>query len=401
MKINLKDEKVKKKIGKSVESVVIGAIVITTILCMVIVYMYQSTKSWKHSKLNTSYADAPAEFVSNQISEDIVGDIEKLTDVQHELDKIAETGDITSKSQKIYDKAEETLKKLSITSGDSFENVKRLKLYIDISNFIQSAYDNPDSEKLQSLVGTQSREVLDHDRDIDKKFMKKLDTIVEDYVQLNDFLNNTLTKIGKVEDNNLVIFNYITNIGEVETGLNSLSKFPKINELSKLIHKDISRVFTNNRELKEQLDWLQAKAKLDRLNGEYQKLSEIKTLRDAKRLGYTLNQQYSRDGYELSDDSEVSSFYYQGRFVDKSNYALKGLKLTVTIDPKWDKSTKVVEKEPSFEEKLEQSTDSVDQDKDKDKNRTEIPPKEDKPEKDNQRNTNQQNNSNATTTTRR
>lgn len=361
--------------------------------------MYQSTKSWKHSKLNTSYADAPAEFVSNQISEDIVGDIEKLTDVQHELDKIAETGDITSKSQKIYDKVEETLKKLSITSGDSFENVKRLKLYIDISNFIQSAYDNPDSEKLQSLVGTQSREVLDHDRDIDKKFLKKLDTVVEDYVQLNDFLNNTLTKIGKVEDNNLVIFNYITNIGEVETGLNSLSKFPKINELSKLIHKDITRVFTNNRELKEQLDWLQAKAKLDRLNGEYQKLSEIKTLRDAKRLGYTLNQQYSRDGYELSDDSEISSFYYQGRFVDKSNYALKGLKLTVTIDPKWDKSTKVVEKEPSFEEKLEQSTDSVDQDKDK--NRTEIPPKEEKFERNNQRNTNQQNNSNTTTTTRR
>ena len=399
MKINLKDEKVKKKIGKSVESVVIGAIVITTILCMVIVYMYQSTKSWKHSKLNTSYADAPAEFVSNQISEDIVGDIEKLTDVQHELDKIAETGDITSKSQKIYDKAEETLKKLSISSGESFENVKRLKLYIDISNFIQSAYDNPDSEKLQSLIGTQSREVLDHDRDIDKKFMKKLDTVVEDYVRLNDFLNNTLTKIGKVEDGSLVVFNYITNIGEVETGLNSLSKFPKINELSKLIHKDISRVFTNNRELKEQLDWLQAKAKLDRLNGEYQKLSEIKTLRDAKRLGYTLNQQYSRDGYELSDDSEISSFYYQGRFVDKSNYALKGLKLTVTIDPKWDKSTKVVEKEPSFEEKLEQSTDSVDQDKDK--NRTEIPPKEEKFERNNQRNTNQQNNSNTTTTTRR
>ena len=152
--------------------------------------------------------------------------------------------------------------------------------------------------------------------------MKKLDTVVEDYVRLNDFLNNTLTKIGKVDDNNLVIFNYITNIGEVETGLNSLSKFPEIN-----------------------------------------------------------------------------SFYYQGRFVDKSNYALKGLKLTVTVDPKWDKSTKVVEKEPSFEEKLEQSTDSVDQDKDK--NRTEIPPKEDKPERNNQRNTNQQNNSNATTTTRR
>ena len=158
-------------------------------------------------------------------------------------------------------------------------------------------------------------------------------------------------------------------------------------------------MFTNNRELKEQLDWLQAKAKLDRLNGEYQKLSEIKTLRDAKRLGYTLNQQNSRDGYELSDDSEISSFYYQGRFVDKSNYALKGLKLTVTIDPKWDKSTKVVEKEPSFEEKLEQSTDSVDQDKDK--NRTEIPPKEEKFERNNQRNTNQQNNSNTTTTTRR
>lgn len=330
---------------------------IIVVISMIIIYMYHSTKTWKQSKLNTTYAEAPAEFVSNSISDDIVSDIEVLSDVQQELNRIAETGDMTSKSQKVYDKARSTLEKLQITSGESYDNTNRLKLYLDIKGFIDSAYNNPDSQKLQDLLGQITREVLDHDRDIDKKMASKLDTVVSDYVQLNDFLNNTLTKIGKVDHKELVIFNYVTNLGEVETKLNELSKFPKIAELKKLINKDITSIFDNNKAFKERLDWLQAKTKLDKLNGSYTKLSDIKTLKDAKRMGYTLKEQYSRDGYELDDESEISNFYYQGRIVSNSYYASDSVKLTVSVNPKWKK----VEGRDTrtFEERLEDYADKV------------------------------------------
>ena len=354
MKINLDT---KKKISKSVESFVMIGISIIVVISMIIIYMYHSTKTWKQSKLNTTYAEAPAEFVSNSISDDIVSDIEVLSDVQQELNKIAETGDVTSKSQKVYDKARSTLEKLQITSGESYDNTKRLKLYLDIKGFIDSAYNNPDSQKLQELLGQITREVLDHDRDIDKKMTSKLDMVVSDYVQLNDFLNNTLTKIGKVDQKELVIFNYVTNLGEVETKLNELSKFPKIAELKKLINKDITSIFDNNKAFKERLDWLQAKTKLDKLNGSYTKLSDIKTLKDAKRMGYALKEQYSRDGYELDDESEISNFYYQGRIVSNSYYASDSVKLTVSVNPKWKK----VERRDTrtFEERLEDYADKV------------------------------------------
>ena len=354
MKINLDT---KKKISKSVESFVMIGIGIIVVISMIIIYMYHSTKTWKQSKLNTTYAEAPAEFVSNSISDDIVSDIEVLSDVQQELNRIAETGDMTSKSQKVYDKARSTLEKLQITSGESYDNTNRLKLYLDIKGFIDSAYNNPDSQKLQDLLGQITREVLDHDRDIDKKMASKLDTVVSDYVQLNDFLNNTLTKIGKVDHKELVIFNYVTNLGEVETKLNELSKFPKIAELKKLINKDITSIFDNNKAFKERLDWLQAKTKLDKLNGSYTKLSDIKTLKDAKRMGYTLKEQYSRDGYELDDESEISNFYYQGRIVSNSYYASDSVKLTVSVNPKWKK----VEGRDTrtFEERLEDYADKV------------------------------------------
>ena len=337
MKINLKSKKAQKRISRSIESIVALSLLATIILSMLILYLYNSTKSWKHSRLNTAYADAPAEFVSNQVSEDIVGDIEILSSVQNELTKIEKNGDITSKSQKIYDSANSVLQKLKIDSGESYENTERLKTYIEINNFVNSAYKEPNADKLRDLISKQTRQVLDHDRDIDKKFLNKLDSVVQNYIKVNEFITNVLPALGNVKDNSLIVHNSVTTLGEFDAKISEVSIFPKMEELKKLIKKDIDKILDNNKELQEQLEWLKAKTKLDGLKGDYVHLSDIKTVKDAKERGYEVIDLDQKDDEELQDDSLIKSFHYDGNEIPSSRYALKTLKLQVKVDAKWKK----------------------------------------------------------------
>lgn len=337
MKINLKSKKAQKRISRSIESIVALSLLVTIVLSMLILYLYNSTKSWKHSKLNTAYADAPAEFVSNQVSEDIVGDIEILSSIQNELTKIEKNGDITSKSQKIYDSANSVLQKLKIDSGESYENTERLKTYIEINNFVNSAYKEPNADKLRDLISKQTRQVLDHDRDIDKKFLNKLDSVVQNYIKVNEFITNVLPALGNVKDDSLIVHNSVTTLGEFDAKISEVSIFPKMEELRKLIKKDIDKILDNNKELQEQLEWLKAKTKLDGLKGDYVHLSDIKTIKDAKERGYEIIDLDQKDDQELQDDSLIKSFHYEGNEIPSSHYALKTLKLQVKVDAKWKK----------------------------------------------------------------
>lgn len=337
MKINLKSKKAQKRISRSIESIVALSLLATIILSMLILYLYNSTKSWKHSRLNTAYADAPAEFVSNQVSEDIVGDIEILSSVQNELSKIEKNGDITSKSQKIYDSANSVLQKLKIDSGESYENTERLKTYIEINNFVNTAYKEPNADKLKELISKQTRQVLDHDRDIDKKFLSKLDSVVQNYIKVNEFITNVLPALGNVKDNTLIVHNSVTTLGEFDAKIAEVSIFPKMEELRKLIKKDIDKILENNKDLQDQLEWLKAKTKLDGLKGDYVHLSDIKTVKDAKERGYEIIDLDQKDDQELQDDSLIKSFHYDGNEIPSSRYALKTLKLQVKVDAKWKK----------------------------------------------------------------
>lgn len=355
MKINLKSKKAQRRISRSIESIVALSLLATIVLIMLILYLYNSTKSWKHSRLNTAYADAPAEFVSNQVSEDIVGDIEILSSVQNELSKIEKNGDITSKSQKIYDSANAVLQKLKIDSGESYENTERLKTYIEINNFVNTAYKEPNADKLKELISKQTRQVLDHDRDIDKKFLNKLDSVVQNYIKVNEFITNVLPALGNVKDNTLIVHNSVTTLGEFDAKISEVSIFPKMEELRKLIKKDIDKILENNKDLQDQLEWLKAKTKIDGLKGDYVRLSDIKTVKDAKERGYEIIDLEHKDDEELQDDSLIKSFHYDGNEIPSSRYALKTLKLQVKVDAKWKKK----------------------ENKDKDKDKKDTPNKED------------------------
>lgn len=355
MKINLKSKKAQRRISRSIESIVALSLLATIVLIMLILYLYNSTKSWKHSRLNTAYADAPAEFVSNQVSEDIVGDIEILSSVQTELSKIEKNGDITSKSQKIYDSANAVLQKLKIDSGESYENTERLKTYIEINNFVNTAYKEPNADKLKELISKQTRQVLDHDRDIDKKFLSKLDDVVQNYIKVNEFITNVLPALGNVKDNTLIVHNSVTTLGEFDAKISEVSIFPKMEELRKLIKKDIDKILENNKDLQDQLEWLKAKTKIDGLKGDYVRLSDIKTVKDAKERGYEIIDLEHKDDEELQDDSLIKSFHYDGNEIPSSRYALKTLKLQVKVDAKWKKK----------------------ENKDKDKDKKDTPNKED------------------------
>ena len=84
------------------------------------------------------------------------------------------------------------------------------------------------------------------------------------------------------------------------------------------------------------MTWLKAKTTLQNLSGDYVKLSDVKTVKDAKALGYDIKED-KRDGYELDETSPIKTFTRNEQVIDTSKYVKKTVKLTVTIDPKWKK----------------------------------------------------------------
>lgn len=331
-------EKTKRRLTKS-GWVVVGLSSISALtLSGAIVYMYNQTKTWTKSSLGAAYADVPAEFVQDLISPDSIDNVEKLAKVQTFLNKIEQDETIKdmTMAKSVVSDAKSVLEKLKISSGDAFENTSRLDDYISIIDYEGRAYTEPDTTILQTLLNAENTRVLDHHRDIDRTMLKKLQAIVEDYEKVNSFLSGDLSQIGEFKDGTLTLKSSVTDLSGVLSQMSNLKHYPAIQSLYDVLSKSSSKALENNKKLEEQLTWLKAKTTLQNLSGDYVKLSDIKTVKDAKALGYDIKDE-KRDGYELDETSPIKTFTQNEQIIDTSKYVKKTVKLTVTIDPKWKK----------------------------------------------------------------
>lgn len=331
-------EKTKRRLTKS-GWVVVGLSSISALtLSGAIVYMYNQTKTWTKSSLGAAYADVPAEFVQDLISPDSVDNVEKLAKVQTFLNKIEQDETIKdmTMAKSVVSDAKSVLEKLKISSGEAFENTSRLDDYISIIDYEGRAYTEPDTTILQTLLNAENTRVLDHHRDIDRTMLKKLQAIVEDYEKVNSFLSGDLSQIGEFKDGTLTLKSSVTDLSGVLSQMSNLKHYPAIQSLYDVLSKSSSKALENNKKLEEQLTWLKAKTTLQNLSGDYVKLSDIKTVKDAKALGYDIKDE-KRDGYELDETSPIKTFTRNEQVIDTSKYVKKTVKLTVTIDPKWKK----------------------------------------------------------------
>lgn len=336
----LKDKESKKRLKKQDKRyLIVLACGLGSILVLVglIVYQYRSTSSWSSSKLSSSLSDVPAEFVQDNLSIGAVDDIELLAKVTRQLERVDRDKTVADRTNaaKLVESAKEVLKKSGIEKGSMADVVSRLESYIQILDFLDSAYILPDSKQLEQLVQLETTRVAETNRDIDKEMLKRLEVVAKDYSGLNHFLTKVLSQYGVVKDGTFVVSKGIEDFSSLVEETENYKKYAVVSSLISLIEKEGKGLVENNKQLATQLSWLAFKTKLTGQKSNYVSAISITTLAEARSKGFVLEGLTKRSGFLISDSSPVGSLWVDGSSVPNTSYILSGITVTAVISPRY------------------------------------------------------------------
>lgn len=350
----LKDKESKKKLKKQDQRyLIVLACGLGFILVLVglIIYQYRSTSSWSSSKLSSSLSDVPAEFVQDNLSIGAVDDIELLAKVTRQLERVDRDKTVADRNTtaRLVESAKEVLSRAGVDKGNMVENVTRLGSYVQILDFLDSAYILPDSKQLEQLVQLETTRVVETNRDIDKEMLKRLEVVVKDYNGLNYFLTKVLSQYGSVKNGTFIVSKGIEDFSSLVEEAESYKKYATVSSLLSLIEKEGKGLVENNKQLASQLSWLAFKTKLTGQKSNYVSASSITTLAEARSKGFVLEGLTKRRGFWISDSSPVGSLWIDGSSVPSTSYILNSASVTAVISPKY-------EEDPNYKPLIEPST---------------------------------------------
>ena len=350
----LKDKESKKKLKKQDQRyLIVLACGLGFILVLVglIIYQYRSTSSWSSSKLSSSLSDVPAEFVQDNLSIGAVDDIELLAKVTRQLEIVDRDKTVADRNTtaRLVETAKEVLSRAGVDKGNMAENVTRLGSYVQILDFLDSAYILPDSKQLEQLVQLETTRVAETNRDIDKEMLKRLEVVVKDYSGLNHFITKVLSQYGVVKDGTFVVSKGVEDFSSLVEEAESYKKYALVSSLLSLIEKEGKGLIENNKQLATQLSWLAFKTKLTGQKSNYVSANSITTLAEARSKGFVLEGLVKRSGFLISDSSPVGSLWIDGSSVPSTSYILNSASVTAVISPKY-------EEDPNYKPIIEPST---------------------------------------------
>lgn len=350
----LKDKESKKRLKKQDKRyLIVLACGLGSILVLVglIIYQYKSTSSWSSSKLSSSLSDVPAEFVQDNLSIGAVDDIELLAKVTRQLERVDRDKTVADRNTtvRLVEHAKEVLSRTGVDKGAMVENVTRLGSYVQILDFLDSAYILPDSKQLEQLVQLETTRVAETNRDIDKEMLKRLEVVAKDYSGLNYFLTKVLSQYGSVKDGTFIVSKGVEDFSSLVDEAESYKKYTSVSSLLSLIEKEGKGLVENNKQLATQLSWLAFKTKLTGQKSNYVSASSITTLSEARSKGFILEGLMKRSGFLISDSSPVGSLWVDGYSVPNTSYILSGVAVTAVISPKY-------EDDPNYKPIIEPST---------------------------------------------
>lgn len=336
----LKDKESKKKLKKQDQRyLIVLACGLGFILVLVglIIYQYRSTSSWSSSKLSSSLSDVPAEFVQDNLSIGAVDDIELLAKVTRQLEIVDRDKTVADRNTtaRLVETAKEVLSRAGVDKGNMAENVTRLGSYVQILDFLDSAYILPDSKQLEQLVQLETTRVAETNRDIDKEMLKRLEVVVKDYSGLNHFITKVLSQYGVVKDGTFVVSKGVEDFSSLVEEAESYKKYALVSSLLSLIEKEGKGLIENNKQLATQLSWLAFKTKLTGQKSNYVSANSITTLAEARSKGFVLEGLVKRSGFLISDLSPVGSLWVDGYSIPNTSYILSGIPVTAVISPKY------------------------------------------------------------------
>lgn len=321
------------------------SILFTLIMSGIIVYRYKTTQTWAVGALNGRQSEVPPEFARNIYSVSVASDMRRLADVTAAIDQINRDGGVNDRNydhnKRILNESIRILAKYHVKGGDSFKNQEHLQLYLDIYNFLQTAYSKPSAKKVNELSGQMVTYSLSNNTDTNKKLLDELKNVADDYNQLSSVSDKALSVLGGYSKNVITVNANLTkdkvsNLLDL-TNDQTLLKFSNIKHLRKILHSqalaDILSINNSNSRKNKWQKTLQIYQTLTK--SQYVSVAKIKTLKDLAKYHLKMRQVEVPTGMELSDSSKVTALYYRGQKLDDDQYVKIGANVAGEIEPEF------------------------------------------------------------------
>ena len=158
----------------------------------IIVYRYSKSQTWNSSILANTQNNIDPELARNTYSPEMTRDLRSLSRVYDVLQTAQRNGVLAEQdreqARQVYQNANEILRKYKIKNGQSKDQVDCLKVYLDVDDFLDSAYKIPNAKAVNDLIGRVSNENLHNAEAINNNYLKKLSNVAASYNKLNDFI---------------------------------------------------------------------------------------------------------------------------------------------------------------------------------------------------------------------
>ena len=316
----------------------------------IIVYRYSRSQTWNSNILANTQNNIDPEFARNTYSPEMTRDLRSLSRVNDVLQTAQRNGVLAEQdreqARQVYQNANSILRKYKIKNGQSKDQVDCLKVYLDVDDFLDSAYKKPNAKTVNDLIGRVSNENLHNAEAINNNYLKKLSNVAASYNKLNDFIADAFDILGTSNDG---IIDVKANVSasdikslNKEISKKDLMKYSAVRKFKKLINgSHMTHVIDRNNSQKAKDRWNNALQVFSAMTqSQYQSVSSINDVADAKKAKIQIDMSNVSANQKLSDDSRVVKLTLHGTELSNDLYFKIGAPVVATIKPEYEESEK-------------------------------------------------------------
>lgn len=301
---------------------------------------YLNTVEWTKIKVGGELSTVPPELAKNYVQAEDLDDLTIWTNLDGAITDIKRDKTLhdskVAEYEQIYKAAKERQEMRNLNNGDVAKNIENLRLYLDITEAAKTAYTKPNQSVLEPLAHQMERLVLDDNSDVNQAFHKRLQTIGNDYYELQVFMTDTLPLLGTIDNRILTIDRGLT-YADTDTIINQivqkkLTQFTHIDALhQQLISPEWTEILRQNEQLQEYDQWLNQKEIIKHITqADYVDIGSIHTYQDALDLGITVHR-IDRENAMIEPHSPIDQILLDGEVLTSGMYVKKGTALNATL----------------------------------------------------------------------
>lgn len=338
------------------------------ILMTVISKRYTASQTWNKVLLNSKQADIDPIFVKNRYSSSASRDLEHLTELSKALKTIDENKRLDDDDYSLYQgtlkNAQEVLDKANVKSGESYDNVRRLSLYLSAYQFLKDPYKKVRTKKVNSLIA----QFLDSKVSMypmSKTYLKELDAVASRYNKLDSFISLAYSTLGTRNGSVLTVKAAVDkdDVEELESAIENddLTVFAPVKRFKALLESSqMTTILKANQDQKDYEAWSKALSVFDGLKqSQYIAVNSILTYQDAKKAKLDMTGlPILGEGESIDKNSKVVKLVYDGKELTAGQYFKKGSDVIAQIQADVSDAKKDDDKNQDQEQSSSQSSSS-------------------------------------------